>query len=80
MPGFTEAGVSSALLERQRYTEGIGTTDCVQPIYTYELRLARDRSPTSVRSSIIMLLWQHAAEACAGMDPDESTVMDCDIL
>ena len=29
----------------------------------------------SVRSSI-MLLWQRAAEARAGTDPDESTVMD----
>ena len=32
----------------------------------------------SVRSSI-MLLWQRAAEARAGMDRDESTVMGCDI-
>ena len=26
-----------------------------------------------------MLQGQRAAEACAGTDPDESTVMDCDI-
>ena len=42
--------------------------------------MPRARVPflVSVRSSI-MLLWQRAAEARAGMDRDESTVMGCDI-
>ena len=47
--GFTDAGVSSAPLERQRYqgNPNRGTTGCMQPICTYELRLARERFPTS---------------------------------
>ena len=38
----------------------------------------RKGSLVSVRSSI-MLQWQRTAEVCAGTDPDEITVMDCDI-
>ena len=47
-------------------------------ICTYEPLCAREGPFASVRSRI-MLLWQRAAEARAGMDRDESTVMGCDI-
>ena len=47
-------------------------------ICTYEPLCAREGPFVSVRSSI-MLLWQRAAQARAGTDPDESTVMDRDI-
>ena len=47
-------------------------------ICTYEPLCAREGPFASVRSSI-MLLWQRAAEARAGTDRDESTVIDRDI-
>ena len=78
MPGFTDAGVSSAPLERQRYRGNRGPQiACGLSVHMSRFG-AREGSLESVLSSI-MLLWQRAAQARAGTDPDESTVMDRDI-
>ena len=55
MPGFTDAGVSSAPLERQRY-RGNRDRDCMRPICTYEplwrsrLSFVVEREWSSVRT------------------------------
>ena len=54
MPGFTDAGVSSAPLERQRYRGNRGPQVACNPSahMSWQLRFAREQSPTSTLSFV----------------------------
>ena len=79
MPGFTDAGVSSAPLEKQRYRGNRGP-QIACGLSVHMSRFGAREGPFCECSISLMLPCQRAAEARAGMDRDESTVMDRDTV
>ena len=76
MPGFTGTGVSSALLERQRYRGNRGPQIACGP----SAHMSRREGLLRVfRSSINAPMPAHR-QARAGVDTDDSTVMDRDTV